>query len=115
MQSAQMYAPAKRRLMRQSIQMIKPRARALGKKLIQRLPMAAAFFFLSLAQCFSVPSPYALCCLAALLSAGIKPRGALIGLAAGMGIRMLWGIAWDEWQFIFCLVCYGVMRIRWTK
>lgn len=115
MQSAQMYAPAKRRLMRQSIQMIKPRARALGKKMIQWLPMAAAFFFLSLAQCFSVPSPYALCCLAALLSAGIKPRGALIGLAAGMGIRMFWGIAWDEWQFIFCLVCYGVMRIRWTK
>lgn len=115
MQSAQIYAPVKRRTLGQMIQRMAPRLRNLAARAKKWLPTAGGFFLLSLAQCFSVPSPYAICCLAALLSAGIRPRGALLGIAAGMGIRMLWGIGWDEWQLVFSVACCGVMRIRWQK
>lgn len=89
--------------------------RRAGKEFVSRLPMAAAFFLLGIAQCFSVPSPYALCCLMALTAAGEKPRGPVLGLAAGLGFRMLWGIDWDIWQFAVCLLCLPLRQIKWRK
>ena len=109
MHSAQMYTPPARRSMRQTLRVLSPRLRAAVSQGVRRLPMAMAFFLLSIAQCFSVPSPYALCCLAALLSAGIKPRGAALGLAIGFLFRVAWGLPWDEWQFVACALCWPVM------
>lgn len=115
MQSAQMYTPVKRRTIGKMIQRLLPRLRAAARAGIKRLPMAAAFFLLGLAQCFSVPSPYAVCCLAALLQAGIRPRGALMGLMAGQIMRFFWGAAPDAWQMIACIGCCGAMRIHWQR
>jgi len=92
-----------------------PRIRKAARVLLRRLPMAGAFFLLSLAKCFYVPSPYAVCCLAALLRAGISPAGAGIGLAAGLLFRYLWGLSLDIWQFAACLICLPLMRIGWKK
>jgi len=112
MYSVQSTAPAGRQSVRDTVQKCMPFFRALGRNIKIRLPMAGAFFLLSIAQCFSVPSPYALCCLAALLYAKIKPKGAIWGLAAGFFFRVGWGLAWDEWQFAACLLCWPVMKIR---
>ena len=83
--------------------------------LTQRLPAAAAFFLLSLAQLFSVPSTYAICCLAVALRCGIDPAGAGIGLALGLGFRFLWGLNPDIWQFAACLICVPLCRLPWKK
>ena len=77
--------------------------------LLRRLPMAGAFFLLSLAQCFSVPSPFALCCLIALLAAEEKPKGALLGLGAGLLFRLVWRMPLEEGLFAACLLCFPVM------
>ena len=74
------------------------------------LPGGAAFFLLSIAQCFSVPAPYALCCLIALVYEGIRPRGAWLGLGLGLGCRLLWGIDPDLGQYAACLLCLPLMR-----
>lgn len=92
-----------------------PSVRLAAKALIRRLPMAIAFFLLSLAQCFYVPSPYAICCLAALLRCGVTPVGAGLGLAAGLAFRLIWGLPKDIWQFAACLICLPLMRIPWKK
>lgn len=116
MHSVEMYTPpAGRREGRQSLQMILPHLRGWGKKILLSLPMAGGFFLLSIAQCFSVPSPYAVCCLAALRAAKAKTRGALAGLAAGLLFRVLWGMPWDVWQFAACLLCYPLAKIEWKK
>jgi len=81
----------------------------------RRLPGAAAFFLLSIAQCFSVPSPYAICCLAALISARVRPYGAVIGVTTGFLLRIAWGISWDLEQLIACLVCLFAMKRRFRK
>ena len=84
---------------------------AAGQRWIaRRLPLAVCFFLLSLAQCVQVPSPYAICFLAALLTAGIRPRGALIGLSGGLLIRVISGLPWDEWQYLACLLCFPLLR-----
>lgn len=89
-----------------------PLIKRLAKALWIRLPMAGGFFLLSMAYCFSVPSPYALCCLAALLYAGIKPKGAVLGLMAGFLFRVGWNMPLDQWQFIACLLCWPMMMIK---
>ena len=86
-----------------------------GRELLRRLPIAVCFFLLSLAQCFSVPSPFAVCCLIALLGTGIRPKGALPGLAAGFLFRAAWGLDLDAGQFIVCLLCFPVIRGPWKK
>ena len=83
--------------------------------LVRRLPCAAAFFLLSLAQCFYVPSPYAVCCLAALARCGVSVDGAGIGLAAGVAFRAVWGQPLDLWQPGACLICFLLMRVPWKK
>ena len=84
--------------------------KAAGQFVLRALPLSLAFFLLSLIRCFSLPAPFAVCCLAVLLSAGVKPRGALIGLALGTVFRGLWGQGWDVWQLSACLLCFPLMR-----
>lgn len=112
MQSAQMYTPPARRPLRQAWRTAAPKIRKIGKLFMRNFPMAAGFFLLSIAQCFSIPSPYAVCCLAALIAAGMKPGGAYMGLAAGFLCRILWNISLDEWQLIACVACYPIMKMR---
>lgn len=86
-----------------------------GRELLKRLPMAGAFFLLSLAQCFSVPSPFAVCCLLALLAAGEKPKGAVLGLGAGLLFRAVWRISLDPGLFGACLLCFPAARLHARK
>ncbi len=91
----------------------------LGKALTASLPLAGVFFLLSLAQCFSVPAPFSICCLMALLAAGEKPWGAWLGLGAGLAYRVLFGLDWDAAQFVVCACCFGLdyipeWRQNWT-
>ena len=111
MYAAQPYLPPRRRKTRQILQSARPRMLSLWQGFTSRLPMAGAFFLLSLARCFSVPSPYALCCLAAFLYTGIKPRGAAMGLIAAFLFRLLWGMDGDPWLFAACLLCYPLMKL----
>lgn len=83
--------------------------------MVRRLPMAGGFFLLSLAQCLSVPSPYALCCLMALIGAGSRPWAAFAGLGLGFGARVLWGVDWDAGQFLACALCLPMMLLKWEK
>ena len=87
----------------------------LGYALAARLPMAGAFFLLSLEQCFSVPAPFSICCLVALNAAGEKISGAWLGMSAGFLYRVLWGADWDTEQFVICLLCLGLKPIREWK
>lgn len=86
-----------------------------GRALLRRLPMAGAFFLLSLAQCFSAPAPFSICCLIALAAAGESAAGAWLGLGAGFGYRILWGLDWDAGQFAICALFLGVRQIRGWK
>lgn len=86
-----------------------------GRTLVKRLPMAVAFFLLSLAQCFSMPAPFSICCLTALAAAGESAAGAWLGLSAGFGYRVLLGLDWDAGQFVICALCFGVRQIREWK
>ena len=86
-----------------------------GRALVKRLPLAGAFFLLSLAQCFSMPAPYSICCLTALAAAGESTAGAWLGLGAGLGYRVLLGLDWDAGQFVICALCLGVRQIREWK
>ena len=83
--------------------------------LLRRMPTAGAFFLLSLAQCFSVPSPFAVCCLMALLAAGKKPWEALAGVAAGVFFRTLWGQPLDIGQLLACPLCFLFSRLKEQK
>ena len=86
-----------------------------GQALLKRLPMAGAFFLLSLAQCFSMPAPFSICCLIALTAAGEKAGGAFMGLGVGLLYRILWGLDWDAGQFVICFLCLGLKPIREWK
>ena len=86
---------------------------AAGKALgafFRALPMAAAFFLFSLISCFSVSSPFSVCCLMALLGAGIKPYGAAMGLTAALGYRAVFGLPLDAGQYIACAACLILSR-----
>ena len=82
-----------------------------AREAADRLPLAGCFFLLSLANCFSVPSPFAVCALAALLDAGAQPKGVYLGLSLGLACRLLWGLRGDEGQFIACLLVYPLMQL----
>ena len=79
--------------------------------LFQRLPMACCFFLLSLAQCFSVPSPFAVCALLALTSMEADAGGAVLGVAAGIGFQALWGRPLDWGQGLACLCCFPLVKL----
>lgn len=69
---------------------------------------AVGVFLASFVRWFGVPSPFA----AALLLAGAKrPRAIwLIGLAASLALRALWGLELDIWQYAGCLALWLIRR-----
>ena len=81
----------------------------------RHLPWAAAFFLISIAQLFSMPSPFSVCCLTALLTVDRRSPGAVAGLCRGLAFRVLWGISWDVWQFLACALGYGLFRLPWQS
>ena len=90
----------------------KPRrsAKEMAKTLGRGLPMAGVFFLFSLAQCFSVPSPFTISAVTALLCEGVNATGAFAGLAAGLLFRILWRLPLDLGQFGACLCCFLLIR-----
>lgn len=86
-------------------------ARETAKELLHGVPMAAAFFLLSLAQCFSVPSPFTISMLTALLCEGVAVGSAFSGLAAGLIFRVLWKLPLDAGQFGACAACFLLIRL----
>lgn len=76
-------------------------------------PAAGAFFLFSLAQSLALPSPYAVCCLSALLAADLPAQGAAVGLGVGILFRLLWGLQPDFWLFFACAAC--LMSTRFPK
>ena len=79
------------------------------------LPGAAFYFLLSIAQCFYVPSPYSVCCLAASAFTGLHTDGAMAGLLAGLMIRIVWNTDWDTAQFLCCAICCLLFRLLHVK
>lgn len=77
----------------------------------RHLPAFGMFFLLSMAKCLSVPSPYAVCCMAVYVRAGIGTAGAWAGLAAGVAYQFAWGAPLDYWQPIACAVC--ALLVKW--
>ena len=112
MHTAQMYTPPVRQTWRQRLASALPALSRGARKAGALPPMAAAFFLLSIAQCFSVPSPYLLCCMMALAASGLRPLGAFLGMGIGLGFRMLWGIALDPWQFAAAAMAYPLLKLR---
>ena len=77
------------------------------------LPAFGMFFLLSMAKCLSVPSPYAICCMAAYVWIGMGTAGAWAGLAAGIAFQYAWGAAPDYWHLIACAIC--ALTVKWIK
>lgn len=61
--------------------------------------LAACTFFFSFSQCFTVPSPFAVAWIAALGVSGYSLIWPAVGAGAALGMRMLWGISLDAWQY----------------
>ena len=85
--------------------------REIAVPLLRRLPMMGLFFLLSLAQCFSVPSTFAVSALAALKCEDVKPKGALAGLVLAVFFRMAWRLPLDMGQFGACVCCCLFFRL----
>lgn len=75
------------------------------------LPAFGMFFLLSMAKCLSVPSPYAICCMAAYVWIGMGTAGAWAGLAAGIAFQYAWGAPPDYWHLIACAIC--AITVKW--
>jgi stage II sporulation protein E len=75
--------------------------------------MAAITFFLSFSQCFHVPSPFAVAWIIALGACGYPLWWPAIGCAAALGMRLIWNIPLDIWQYAGC----GALLLtgRWWK
>ena len=58
------------------------------------------FFFLSLSECFRLPSPFAACALAAYLLHRERLTVPLCGILASLGLRLIWHTDLDLWQYI---------------
>ena len=70
--------------------------------------LSVALFLFSFIRCWQIPSPFAAALLAALPD---KPPAVLLaGLAAGAGLRMLWNIEPDVWQYVGCGLLWGLMQ-----
>ena len=82
----------------------KPRPRLVMRErtpaLAQHMAEVLLFFFLSLSECFRLPSPFAACALSAYLLHKKKLVFPVLGLGAGLGLRLLWHAQPDLWQYI---------------
>ena len=82
-----------------------------GPALAGKFGEAFLFFFLSLSECFRLPSPFAVCALCAWL---YTRRGLLFpaaGLLLSLGMRLLWGVAIDPMQYAGCALLM-MLRFR---
>jgi len=67
-----------------------------------RLFEVLLFFFLSLSECFELPSPFAACATGAYVLAGKNLFLPSLGLSASLLMRFLWQVETDVWQYIGC-------------
>jgi hypothetical protein len=65
---------------------------------VQPALQCGAFFLLSLAVCFRIPSPYALSAFAVLALKRDKPWWPFLGIGLGVLFRAIWGAELDVWQ-----------------
>ena len=115
MHGVDMLRPGKARPALEPIRKTKPDLKQWARAAGAHMPLTAGFFLLSIAQCLSVPSPYAVCCLMALLAEGLPFQGAVAGLALGLIFRLAWGLPLDLWVFIACGLCFAVIRLPWSR
>lgn len=78
---------------------------------LRGLPMTGLFFLLSLTQCFSVPSTFAVSMLTALLCENVRARGVFAGLIAGLLFRIAWRLPPDAGQLGACVCCCLFIRL----
>ncbi len=75
--------------------------------------LAATTFFLSFSQCFRVPSPFAAAWIIALGACGYPMLWPTVGCAAALGMRLIWHIPLDLWQYTGC--CALLLTSSWWK
>lgn len=69
------------------------------------------FFFLSVSECFRVPSPFAVCALTAFAAMGYELLFPALGLAVSLALRAAWGLPLDLMQYAGCaLICLSALR-----
>lgn len=71
-----------------------------GPALAEHLSELLLFFFLCLSECFRLPSPFAICALSAYLLCRRKLLYPLLGIALSLGLRLLWRVDLDVWQYV---------------
>ena len=77
-------------------------------RLARPVGLTAALCLFSFVSWFGLPSPFAA---ALLLAFGTKPPAAcLAGLGAGMGLRLLWGVNADVWQYAGCAAMWLLLQ-----
>lgn len=64
----------------------------------------AGTFLFSFAECFSVPSPFAASLVAIFAAQGESMLWPLVGALASVGMRLVWGISLDIWQYVGLLL-----------
>lgn len=70
--------------------------------------MTLCIFLLSFVNWFGVPSPFGA---AVLLAFAEKPSPLmLLGMAASMGFRLLWGLELDGWQYAGCALLWALLQ-----
>lgn len=69
------------------------------------------FFFLSLSECFEMPSPFAVCALGAFIMSKRRLLFPAFGLAFSLALRAVWGVGMDTWQYIGCgLLAFSALK-----
>lgn len=66
------------------------------------LTQVLAFFFLSLSECFELPSPFAACAIGAFIYSKKRLLWPSLGLVASLSLRLFWQVETDLWQYIGC-------------
>ena len=60
------------------------------------------FFFLSLSECFELPSPFAVCAVGACILTKKRLLLPFLGLCSSLALRVLWQVPTDIWQYVGC-------------
>lgn len=75
-----------------------------GPSLAADCAQAFLFFFLSLSECFRMPSPFAVCALCAWLYTRRPLSFPACGLTLSLALRLLWGASPDYAQYAACVL-----------
>lgn len=78
--------------------------RKLADGVMRPILSAGIFFLFSLGICFRIPSPYAIAALTVLYLGAQKVLMPVIGMCAGVLMRLVWGIDVDLFQMVGCFV-----------